>query len=138
MAANSRFAVATHILTGLGMLKSTEVMSSERLAQSVNTHPVVIRRILLDLKKAKLIHTQPGKTGGTRLLRAPDKISLFDIYNAVEDGHIFALNTNSENPQCPLSCKMKSLLEPVFRKAEKALSTELKRTHLADLIGELR
>lgn len=73
MAANSRFAVATHLLVGLGYLpahtplqdpKKGEWVNSAHLAESVNTHPVVVRRILGDLRKAGLVISQQGKNGG--------------------------------------------------------------------------
>lgn len=133
MAANSRFAVATHIMAGLAVKDPQDWINSTYLAHSVNTNPVVIRRILLDLQKAGLVETQAGKNGGARLAKDPEKISLHDIYSAVEDGTIFAFNANDPNKKCSLSCKMKSLLEPIFQSADKAVEKELKKTRLSQI-----
>ena len=53
----SRFTVAIHILSLLD-LNQGESITSEDLAVSVNTNPVVIRKILGILKKAGLIQIQ--------------------------------------------------------------------------------
>lgn len=133
MAANSRFAVATHIMSSLAMAPSEEWISSSYLASSVNTNPVVIRRILSDLQKAGLIETQSGKNGGARLAKEASHINLHDIYSAVEDGSLFAFNANDPNHSCPLSCKMKSLLAPIFKSADQAVEKELKKFRLSQL-----
>ena len=51
MAANSQFAVAVHILTLLAR-KSDEHVKSSCIADSVNTNPVVIRRLMGQLGQA--------------------------------------------------------------------------------------
>src|SRR4051812_31118146 len=110
MAANSRFAMATHIMTALSLC-SDEKMNSTELASSLNTNPVVVRRILSDLQKAGLLHTQAGRAGGATLARKPSAISLHDVFQAVDDGELFAYNPNDPNKKCSLSCVMKSVLE---------------------------
>lgn len=133
MAANSRFAIATHILTALSLHRDGP-MSSSVLASSINTNPVVVRRLLIDLQKAGLVQTSAGKNGGAELALSPSKITLEAVYRAVERGEMFAYNPNDPNQSCPLSCKMKSILKPVFESADRALMKELKSRKLSDLI----
>src|SRR5690606_3680494 len=83
MAANCRFAFAVHVLSVLAT-HPDEVVSSELLAKSANTNPVVIRRLLCELREAGLISTARGPCGGARLDKAARQISLLDIYRAVE------------------------------------------------------
>ena len=54
MTASSRFPAATHILTALHWNEG-ELLSSEQLAVTVNTNPVVIRRVMGMLRKAGLV-----------------------------------------------------------------------------------
>ena len=75
MAGNSRFAVSVHILAYLTYRRDAAVPSAE-IASSVDTNPVVIRRLLGSLLKAKLVTAQKGATGGFALARNPEKISL--------------------------------------------------------------
>lgn len=144
MAANSRFSVATHILVGLGYLpdhsphhlpEKGEWVSSDLLAKSVNTNPVVVRRLLGDLKKAGLIVTRQGKSGGIRLAKPPGEIPLLEIFQAVGERSVFAFNPNPPNPDCPVSINMFRLIEPVFRSVSQALEKDLEQTRLSDLIS---
>lgn len=136
MAANSRFAMATHIMASLA-LKDSEVVTSTYLADSLNTNPVVVRRILGDLQKAGLLETQAGRTGGAALAKKPESISLFDVYSAVDEGLLFAYNPNDPNKKCALSCEMKAVLEPIFKSATSALAENLKGVRLSDLAAKL-
>ena len=136
MAANSKIAVATHIMATLAL--KDDVVTSSYLGDSVNTNPVVIRRILSDLQKAGLVETCPGKAGGARLAKEAAKITLQDIYVAVDDGSLFALNRNEPNQKCPISCVMSSVLTPVFASADKTLAAQLKKTKLSDVVREIK
>jgi len=60
---NCRFTVAIHVLCLLAALHPKPV-TSEFIAGSVNTNPVVIRRILAALRRAGLVKSQPGVSGG--------------------------------------------------------------------------
>lgn len=147
MAANSRFAVATHIMVGLGYLPGHSPLvspekgvwiSSDLLAESVNTNPVVVRRLLGVLKKAGLVTTQQGKKGGVSLAREPEMITLLDIFHAVGEESVFAFNPNPPNPKCPVSLNMYRLIEPVFRSVSSVLEKDLGQTLLSDLIMGIR
>ncbi|MDF2718835.1 MAG: Rrf2 family transcriptional regulator, partial [Paenibacillus sp.] len=83
MAINSRFAVGVHILSLLEINKEGR-NTSEYIAGSVNTNPVVVRRITGMLSKAGLVRTSPGVAGAT-LARPIEEITLYDVYKAVRD-----------------------------------------------------
>ncbi len=73
MAANSQFAIAVHVLALIAK-GGEENVKSDCVAKSVNTNPVVIRRLLCNLNQAKLVISQTGGAGGTRLVRPPEEI----------------------------------------------------------------
>ncbi|GHO72696.1 hypothetical protein KSD_04670 [Ktedonobacter sp. SOSP1-85] len=59
MSANSRFTVALHTLSWMALVaRQREIVTSDQIAASVNTNPVVIRRILGLLEKAHLVIVQ--------------------------------------------------------------------------------
>ena len=136
MAVNTRFAVAVHIATALGF-QSEFPRTSEDLAKSVNTNPVVVRRLLQALAKAGLIHVREGKSGGSTLARPASQITLNDIYCAVEPDPLFGLPAKKMNRACPVSCKMPSLMTGVLSRVEHSLSEQLKKTRLSDLLKEI-
>jgi DNA-binding IscR family transcriptional regulator len=72
---NSRFAVATHILTLLEQSRG-EPVTSEYIAGSVNTNPSLVRRLLGVLAKAGLTTSQMGTGGGALLARPASRITL--------------------------------------------------------------
>ena len=62
MSISSRFSVGIHILSLIEFNKDG-VSSSEYLAESVNTNPALIRKIIGMLKKAGLVEVHPGIAG---------------------------------------------------------------------------
>lgn len=136
MAANTRFAVAIHAAAVLAM-NADGYVTSESIASSVNTNPVVIRRILRALTQAGLVESQIGKSGGSRLARPPERITLLDIFKAVEFDGLFGLPDKPENKRCHVSCGMKQILTDVFEDSQKSVESRLKRTTLAQLVKPL-
>jgi Rrf2 family protein len=135
MAANSRFAVAVHALALIAWHEDAR-HSSREIAGSVATNPVVIRRLLAQLARAGIVESAHGAKGGFRLARPAGRIRLFDVYAAVEEGGFFALPEKG-NDKCPVSCRMKAILDGVFRRVESKVIPELKRATLADVVGQL-
>jgi len=135
MAANSRFAVAVHALTILAW-RSSERHNSREIAASVATNPVVIRRLLAQLQRARLVESAHGAKGGFQLARPAARISLYDVYRAVEDGGFFALREQT-NEKCPIGGRMKEILNGVFGRVESKVVPELRRTSLADVVERI-
>lgn len=135
MAANTRFAVGVHLLTALAYAGGT--MTSEELAASVVTNAVVLRRILARLENAGLVQGHPGRKGGFALARPPAAITLLDVHRAVGGDGLFAVHTNREARNCPVSSCIKGVLAEVFSKAEGAAERELRRVRLADVVARV-
>ncbi len=136
MAANSRFAVAVHVVTTLTH-RGEEWMSSEAIARSVNTNPVVVRRIVRARGRSRLVRSHPGKAGGMQLARRAEQISRLDIFCAIERQCVFAFAPKPGNPDCPVGRNMKRLFEPIFDDSQRVLERSWSRTTIADLIMAL-
>jgi Rrf2 family protein len=138
MGANSRLTVAAHALAwvGLNERRGGEVATSEQIANSVNTNPVVIRRLLGELRDAGLVQSRRGAGAGWRLTRAPESISLAEVYAAVEDGPLFAMHSGVPNQKCPVGHGIRSALDPVYDGVEDALRAQLARTSVADILRD--
>jgi DNA-binding IscR family transcriptional regulator len=129
--------MAVHVLAVLAYKEGDRVTSS-LLAGSVNTNPVIIRRLLLALQRAKLVDTSKGAGSGSRLNRAPSRITLAEIYNAVEDCEPFAKPTRKPNAACPVGYCIREALEQIFASAFKALEQDLAKKTLADVIEQVK
>ncbi len=128
----SRFAVAVHVLTLLAMARDDESLCSEYLASSVNTNPVVIRRLLGILRKAQLVEVQPGAHGGARLAKPARRITLSEVHAAFDE-RAFAPHAAPPNADCPAGRVLPGILDDIFFDAEHALRKHLARTTIADV-----
>ncbi len=130
MRKSTRFPAAVHIMTMLAA-KPGAYMSSEIIANSLDTNRVVVRRLLATLGQAGLVSSQAGISGGAMLEKEPAEITLLEIYQAVEPKSLFRLHI--PDPKCPVgACVTEDLLK-VLNKAEAALEQELSTKTLADV-----
>ncbi|AIE60337.1 Rrf2 family transcriptional regulator [Bacillus methanolicus] len=133
MKISSRFTVAVHILSLLA-LERNKVCTSEWIAGSVNTNPVVIRRVLGMLKKAELVFVRAG-AGGASLAKSLKEITLLDVYravNVVEEGELFQFHEHP-NPNCPVGSSIQPVLELVLLKAQNAMEKVLEEITMEDI-----
>lgn len=129
--------MAVHVLTVLAYKEGDRVTSSV-LAGSVNTNPVIIRRLLLALQRARLVDTCKGAGAGSRLHCSPQRINLAAVYRAVEAPEPFASPVRKPNTACPVGHCIRDTLDDVFASAQHALERDLERTTLADLINKVK
>jgi Rrf2 family protein len=134
---STRFTIALHILTLLASNRE-EALTSEYIAGSVNTNPVVVRRLLGLLRRGGFVSSQPGKGGGWVLTLAPDSISLLDVRRAVNEGSPFAMHNQPPNPACPVGRNIQAALTGVYSQAERAMEAELARTSVEKLLRSVK
>jgi Rrf2 family protein len=128
--------MAVHVLAVLAY-KGGERVTSQLLAGSINTNPVIVRRLLLALQKAGLVETRKGAGFGSRLVSSPAEINLARVYRAVEEDEPFNLPARKPNPSCPVGKNIQAALETIFCAAQQALEQELARTSLADVLDRV-
>ncbi len=137
MAGNSKLATAIHIA---GMLSFADKMplTSEMIAQSVGTNPVVIRRIIGLLTKNNLVKVKMGTGGGASLAAPAEDISLGDIYAALDEDSLFDVPQFADEHQCAIGKIVRPVLAEILSSIEKKLLDELTNTTLADVIGKVK
>ena len=137
MSTNSRFAVAVHVLT-LMAWSGEEPLKSEQVAESVNTNPVVIRRMLCELAEAGLVVSQTGSLGGSRLASDPAKTTLLDIYQALECGGVFSLHRQPPSRDCPVGVNIETVLGDVLLEVDAAVEAVLAKITISDVVQRLK
>ena len=137
MQISGRFAVAVHILTCIDYFQDSQNVTSDFIASSVNTNPVIIRQIISRLKAAGLVDVSRG-VSGMRLSRPPENITLYDIYTAVESvkGKLFRLHPNP-NPKCVVGKNINHALGGFLEEIQKSLEENLKAVKLSDIISRI-
>ena len=134
MQISSRFTVALHIFTCMETFKDDYKVTSDFLAASINTNPVIIRKILSQLKNAGLITVARG-TGGISPTRPVSEITFYDVYQAiepVENGDLFHFH-EAPNPECPVGRNIHALLDDKLKAIQDAMEAEMKKYTVADL-----
>ncbi len=137
MQISSRFSIAVHTLLCIGMFKNDFKMTSGFLAESVNVNPVIIRRLLQQLKAAGLVEVTRG-SGGAHIARPVTEITLLDIYNAVEcveTGELFHFHENP-NRECPVGRNIHNVLDSKLESIQKAMENEMQRITLKDILDD--
>lgn len=134
MQISSRFTLAVHIFACIDTFGSAHKVTSDFLAGSTNVNPVIIRKILGQLKGAGLIEVARG-TGGTTAARPLEEITFLDIYRAVEcveNGELFHFH---ENPStvCPVGRNIHHILDDKLLRVQNAMERELESITLADV-----
>ena len=138
MAANSRLTIAVHALTWLALAhrRGTGVLTSEQVAASINTNPVIIRRCLGDLRRAGLVHVRRGHGAGWSLARDPKEITLFDVYDAVEHESVFAMHHTEPNLECPVGKGIRPVLGTIYSSVDQVVRAKLQCTSIADVLRD--
>ncbi|WP_336762071.1 Rrf2 family transcriptional regulator [Paenibacillus sp. USHLN196] len=133
---SSRFSIAVHTLSLIAVMPNE--CTGDIIAQSVNTNPVIIRRIMSKLKQAGLIDVRPG-VGGASLLKDPANITLLDVYRAlevVEDGELFNFHKHP-NPQCPVGNMIEHTLRAELIEAQTAMEQRLNRVTIQQMMDQV-
>lgn len=137
MQISSRFTIAIHIFACIYTFEKERKITSDFLASSVNVNPVIIRKLLSQLKAAGLINVQRG-SGGASVAKPLDKITFLDIYNAVEcidNGELFHFH-NNPNQDCPVGRNIHLILDDKLQQVQNAMENEMKKITLADVIKD--
>ncbi|WP_449620435.1 Rrf2 family transcriptional regulator [Robertmurraya sp. Marseille-Q9965] len=137
MSISSRFAVGVHILTLIEFNKDG-VSSSEYLAESVNTNPALIRKIIGMLKKAELVEVHPG-IAGANLAKKLSDITLLDVYkavNVVPENELFSVHENP-NPKCLVGRNIQETIIPILSIAQLAMEKVLGSVTIEDIFEDI-
>lgn len=137
MKVSSRFTIAVHALLMIAYFPDVRV-TSDMVAASVGTNPVVIRNIYSNLKKAGLLSVQRG-TGGTELARSPQEITLWDVYRAMEPDtadEVFKFS-DALSGACPVGSSIRELLLVHLQDAFDLMKSRLAETTIEELRCEI-
>lgn len=135
MQISSRFTIAVHVLICIEMFKGEHKVTSDFLASSVNANPVVIRRLLLQLKGAGIVRVTRG-SGGADTAKPLNEITLFDLYRAVEcvdGGELFHFHENP-NPLCPVGRNIHTVLDGRLETIQEAMEREMRSVTIQDIL----
>lgn len=131
MKRDSRLSGVLHCLLHLAELDRPA--TSEWLAQVMQSHPVVIRRLMAGLRDAGLVASAKGHGGGWVLSCSLEHITLLDIHEAVGAPELLAVGHRTEHPDCLVEQAVNAALAKACDEAEALLLARLGSVTLAAL-----
>ena len=133
MKRNSRLSLALHALSHMAQDIDRTQTSSE-IADHAGTNPVVVRRVLGKLRKAGLLTSERGQSGGWRLALPSHEITFADVYIALEES-LVASRSDTEPYSCHVERRLEGRVIEILNEVEATLIDRLSGTTIAEIGG---
>lgn len=131
---DTRLSRMLHVLVHMQLLGGSE--TSETIAKMLNTNPVVVRRTMAALKEHGIVRSSGGRSGGWRLSRDANQITVEQVHNALQTGSAFSIALSNDNSACPVERTVNMFLDQAMANAENTLRTRFANTTINDLASE--
>lgn len=138
MQISTKFTIAIHILTATEYFSSENKITSDFLAGSTGTNPVIIRNIMAQLKDAGLIAVKRGP-GGMTLARPLAKITFLDVYQAVETNsgeELFRFHERP-HPDCPVGRNLHRSLDGALCDIQRSFEKEMAKHTVGEVYEKM-
>lgn len=131
MKINNSFSATLHIL--LHMEQADNPMTSEQMAEFIDSNPAFIRKLLAGLRENQIVCATKGHHGGWRLCRPASHVTLYDIYIALGSPALFALGNRNENPECLVEQGVNRVMSSTLADAQALILKRFKSLTLQDV-----
>ena len=137
MQISSKFTIAIHTLLCIEHFGKERKVTSNFIADSTNVNPVIIRRILGELKDAEIVSVGLG-VGGASIIKPLEEITMLDVFKAVNclEGNLFNFH-NNPNIECPVGNKIHNVLDNRLETIENTMLNEMSKVNLKMLADDL-
>jgi DNA-binding IscR family transcriptional regulator len=131
MKTDGRLARMLHVLVHMALLGGKE--TSERIAEMLNTNPVVVRRTLGALRDHGIVASEGGRGGGWKMAKSLEEITVLDVLRALDDGPILPAAISRDHPSCPVERASNAVLTAAHAAAEARLVEIYGATPLSEI-----
>lgn len=137
MRIDTKCSIAIHSMILIAVYGKSAKITSRIIARSTGCNDVIVRNILAKLKNKGLININRG-VGGTTLNRELSSISIFDIYDAVEEKDLQNIIGIHKNPyqKCPIGQCIEDILEKPYTKIGEAIKKEMQSYTLDKIVED--
>lgn len=126
---------AVHVLSYVEIYKDGD-LSSNAIADSIESNPSLVRRLMSSLVQGGLLETRPGSVS-PKLTRPTNQITLLDIYNAIEIDHNFLHVDETTNPACVVGGNIQDALNDVYAKVQQDAEASMQQVKLSSIIDDI-
>lgn len=131
MKRNSRLSLALHTLGHMAG-EPERIRKSADIAEHAGTNPVVVRRVLGSLRRAGLLSSEGGHSGGWRLARPPQEITLADVYLALDE-RLVTPEHDQKSHDCAVAHAFHDQVSKVMTEVEESLIHKLGQTTIFEI-----
>ena len=131
MKRNSRLSLALHTLGHMAG-EPNRIQTSAEIAEHAGTNAVVVRRVLGKLREAGLLNSERGHSGGWRLARAPNSITLADVYVALDE-QLIATGNENHTHECSVEHALHERVSEVMADVERSFIERLAATTISEV-----
>lgn len=138
MQISTKFTIAIHILVATKYFEGQQKITSQFLASSIGSNPVIVRNIMLQLQEAGIIDVKRGP-GGITINRPLSEITYLDIYKAVETNsreNMFRFHENP-NPQCPVGKNIHKALDQSLKNIDEDFERDLASHNIQEVYNNI-
>lgn len=133
---STKLSDAVHILVFIAVNQDFD-LSSTAIATSIQTNPAYVRQIMMKLKKANLMVSVTGHAKPS-LSKEASKITLLDVYKAVEGTKpLLHLDTHT-NPNCGVGVNIQLSLQKYYDEIQKNSEDKMQSITLQDIIDSYK
>ena len=130
----TRLSDAVHILAFLALHPGAN-LTSERIAESVQTNPAYVRQLMSALRKGGLLTSVKGHPRPA-LTRDPAQITLLDAYRAVEGDKPILHQDTHTNPACGVGVNIQLALQSFYMDIQQAAENRMRQITLRDILDQ--
>jgi DNA-binding IscR family transcriptional regulator len=136
---NTRLTLASHALCWLEYWRreGMEFLTSEKLAKSVGSNPVSVRKVLGGVRDAGILRTGRGPGSGWALARPASEITLLDVHAALGLSGPFDLHASPPDFSCPVGGGISQTLTAVYGLAELRMAEVLREVTIELMLEDI-
>ncbi|AQW21127.1 transcriptional regulator [Lentilactobacillus curieae] len=134
--ANTQLSDATHILAYIALNQDKSEIKSSAIAESINTSPSLIRRMMSKLKNAGLINAVKGAATPS-LAKNPGEISLLDVYLAISPDNSLLNVDEKTNSTCPVGSVIPNVLDHYYQEIQSTAEARMAKITLQEVLDDV-
>lgn len=106
------------------------------IAKLMSSEPTLLRRILAKLAKEAILVTREGRDGGYRLGKAPEQLTLAEVYRALEVGEARHQAVSGTTCTNEFGLQMKNALSDILDEVDSGIIGILNHYTVADVVSK--
>ena len=130
----TRLSDAVHILAFIALHPDCG-LTSDKLAESIQTNPAYVRQLMSALRKGGLLISVKGHPRPS-LAREPEQITLLDAYQAVEGDQPLLHQDIHTNPACGVGVNIQLVLRDFYLEIQKTAENKMREITLKDVLDQ--